>query len=69
MQHSPQLGRDGGLLAVDVLGSALIIPTRIHDLTASSNATRVSDAALGIGYGLRVGLLQGAFPVPALSVS
>ena len=62
-------GMGGGLLAVDVLGSALIIPTRIHDLTVSSNATRVSDAALGIGYGLRVGLLRGAFPVPALSVS
>jgi len=32
-------------------------------------AAHISDAALGIGYGVRVGVLNGAFPVPAVSVS
>ena len=62
-------GVGGGLLAVDVLGSALILPTGIHDLTVDSGATHVSDAALGFGYGVRVGVLNGGFPVPAVSVS
>jgi len=62
-------GVGGGLLAVDVLGSALILPTGINDLTVDSGATHISDAALGFGYGLRVGVLHGGFPVPAVSVS
>jgi hypothetical protein len=62
-------GVGGGLLAVDVLGSALILPTGIKNLSVDSNATHVSDAALGIGYGARVGVLKGGFPIPAVSVS
>jgi len=62
-------GVGGGLLAVDVLGSALILPTSIKHLTVDSNATHVSDAALGIGYGARVGVLKGGFPIPSVSVS
>ena len=62
-------GLAGGLLAVDVLGSALILPTGIDNLTVDANATKFLDAALGIGYGLRVGVLNGGFPVPAVSVS
>ena len=62
-------GMGGGLLAVDVLGSALILPTGIKDLSVDSNATHVSDAALGIGYGARVGVLKGGFPIPSVSVS
>src|SRR5882757_4512835 len=62
-------GVGGGLLAVDVLGSALILPTGIDNLTVDSGATHISDAALGFGYGVRVGVLNGAFPVPAVSVS
>ena len=62
-------GLGGGLLAVDVLGSALILPTGIENLTVDADATKFLDAALGIGYGLRVGVLNGAFPVPAVSVS
>jgi hypothetical protein len=62
-------GMPGGLLAVDVLGSALILPTGIQNLSVDSNATHISDAALGIGYGLRVGVINGRFPVPAVSVS
>ncbi|PYO77376.1 MAG: hypothetical protein E6K55_05910 [Gemmatimonadetes bacterium] len=62
-------GLGGGLLAVDVLGSALVLPTGIKNLTVDSNATHISDAALGIGYGVRVGVLNGGFPIPAVSVS
>jgi hypothetical protein len=62
-------GLGGGLLAVDLLGSALILPTGIENLTVDSSATHVSDAALGFGYGLRVGVLNGGFPVPSVSVS
>ena len=62
-------GLAGGLLAVDVLGSALILPTGIDNHTVDANATKFLDAALGIGYGLRVGVLNGGFPVPAVSVS
>src|SRR5205807_3764264 len=50
-------GLGGGLLSVDVLGSALILPTGIQNLTVDSNATHISDAALGFGYGARVGVL------------
>jgi len=62
-------GLGGGLLSVDVLGSALILPTGIENLTVDSNATHISDAALGFGYGARVGVLNGSFPIPSVSVS
>jgi hypothetical protein len=62
-------GVGGGLLSVDILGSALILPTGIRHLSVDSSAAHISDAALGIGYGARVGILNGAFPVPAVSVS
>src|SRR5947199_10217717 len=62
-------GVGGGLLAVDFLGSALILPTGIQNLTVDSNATHISDAALGFGYGARVGVLNGSFPIPSVSVS
>src|SRR6266576_3035888 len=62
-------GMGGGLLSVDLLGSALILPTGIQNLTVDSNATHISDAALGFGYGARVGVLNGSFPIPSVSVS
>ena len=62
-------GVGGGLLAVDLLGSALILPTGIQHLTVDSNATHISDAALGLGFGARVGVLKGTFPIPSVSVS
>jgi len=62
-------GMGGGLLAVDLLGSALILPTGIDNLHVDSNATHISDAALGLGFGARVGVLKGSFPIPSVSVS
>ncbi len=63
-------GISGGLLAVDVLGSAVLLPTgAVAGLQVDSGAAHIGGVALGLGYGVRVGILKGAFPVPALSVS
>ncbi|HKW42138.1 MAG TPA: hypothetical protein VJN39_12885 [Gemmatimonadales bacterium] len=62
-------GLGSGLLSVDVLASALILPTGINKLTVDSNAAHIGGAALGVGYGARVGVLKGSFPVPSVSVS
>jgi len=60
----------GGFLSVDALGSAVLLPTSgVSDLSVDSNAAHIGGAALGIGYGARVGILGGTFPIPALSVS
>jgi len=60
----------GGFLSVDALGSAVLLPTSgIARLSVDSNAAHVGGAALGIGYGARVGLLKGGFPIPALALS
>src|SRR5207249_10621031 len=62
-------GVGSGLLAVHALGSALILPTGLEHLTVESKAPHFADAALGVGYGVRVGVLNGGFPVPGVSVS
>jgi len=60
----------GGFLSVDALGSAVLLPTSsVSGLSVDSNAAHIGGAALGIGYGARVGVLGGSFPVPAVSVS
>jgi hypothetical protein len=60
----------GGFLSVDALGSAVVLPTSgVSGLSVDSNAAHIGGAALGIGYGARVGILGGTFPIPALSVS
>ena len=64
------LGGKGGLLSVDALASAVILPTSgVSGLSVDSNATHIGSAALGIGYGARVGVLGGKFPIPAVSAS
>ncbi len=62
-------GMGGGLLAVDALVSATLLPTNLDKLSVDSNATRIGSMALGVGYGARVGVLNGAFPIPSVSVS
>src|SRR5881392_1922977 len=60
----------GGFLSVDALGSAVLLPTSgVSGLSVDLNAAHFGGAALGIGYGARVGVLGGSFPVPAVSVS
>lgn len=63
-------GLSGGLLAVDALFSATLVPTHAVDkLTVDSGAAHFGSMALGLGYGARVGVFSGMFPIPALSVS
>jgi hypothetical protein len=63
-------GTPAGLLSIDALGSALLLPTGVvSDLAVEAGAAHIGTLALGLGYGLRAGVLRGAFPVPSLSVS
>ncbi|HEX9610979.1 MAG TPA: hypothetical protein VF978_03755 [Gemmatimonadales bacterium] len=62
-------GLGSGLLSVDVLGSAVLLPTGVRRMTVADNAARIGDMALGLGYGARVGVLRGALVVPSVSVS
>ncbi|MDQ3223649.1 MAG: hypothetical protein M3Q75_09305 [Gemmatimonadota bacterium] len=63
-------GMPSGLFAVDLLGSAQLLPTdQIDNVTVDASARKVGDMALGLGYGARVGLLREMGPVPAVSVS
>jgi hypothetical protein len=63
-------GMTGGLMAVDFLGSAQLLPTsQIQNLSVDPKARRIGSIALGLGYGARVGLLRGLGPVPDVSVS
>ena len=63
-------GLPSGLLAVDFLGSAQLLPAdQIDNFSVDAGARRIGDIALGLGYGARVGLLREMGPLPALSVS
>jgi hypothetical protein len=63
-------GMGGGLLSVDALGSAVLLPTnQVNNLSVDPNATKIGSVALGTGYGARVGLIKGGLLVPAVSVS
>jgi len=63
-------GLGGGLLAVDALVSATLLPTtQVSNLTVDPNATKIGSLALGLGYGARIGILKGSFFVPSVSVS
>jgi hypothetical protein len=63
-------GQAGGLFAVDFLGSAQLLPTdQINNVTVDPDARRIGSIALGLGYGARIGILQGVGPLPAVSVS
>jgi hypothetical protein len=63
-------GMSNGFLAVDFLGSVLLLPTnQIQNFSVDQNARRIGSIALGLGYGARVGLLRGTGPLPDVSVS
>jgi hypothetical protein len=63
-------GMGSGLLAVDLLGSAQLLPTdQIDNMTVDAGARKIGDLALGLGYGARIGLLRETGPLPAVSVS
>jgi hypothetical protein len=59
-----------GLLAIDLLGSAQLLPTSEFDnFTVDGDARRIGSVALGLGYGARIGILREMGPLPAVSVS
>jgi hypothetical protein len=63
-------GMPSGLLAIDFLGSAQLLPTdQIDHLTVESGARRIGDVALGLGYGARVGVIRENGPLPGVAVS
>lgn len=63
-------GIGNGLLAVDFLGSAQLLPTsQIDNLTVDAGARKIGDIALGLGYGARIGILKEMGPLPAVSIS
>lgn len=63
-------GLSAGLLAVDFLGSAQLLPTnQIDNISVDDDARRIGSIALGLGYGARIGLLRGMGPLPDVSVS
>ena len=63
-------GQGGGLLSIDGLASAVLLPTsRVRGMSVDPGAPKVGDVALGLGYGARIGLLKGSFPIPSVSVS
>lgn len=63
-------GMSAGVLAVDLLGSAQLLPTdQINDVTVDAGARKIGTIALGLGYGARVGVLRGMGPLPDVSVS
>ena len=62
-------GTGVGLLSIDALVSATLLPTNLDKLSVDSSATKIGSMALGVGYGARAGILNGAFPIPSVSVS
>ncbi len=63
-------GLPSGLLAVDLLGSAQLLPAGVFDdLRVDEDARRIGDVALGLGFGARVGILNETGPLPGLSLS
>jgi hypothetical protein len=63
-------GLPSGLLSIDFLASAQLLPTnQVDGLSVDPDARHVGDAALGLGYGVRVGVLRDEGPLPAVALS
>jgi hypothetical protein len=63
-------GSGGGLLSIDGLASAVLLPaSRVQGMSVDPGAPKIGDVALGLGYGARIGLLKGSFPIPSVSLS
>jgi hypothetical protein len=59
----------GGLIGVDLLGSAQLLPTGVVDgLDVDPDATSIGSVALGFGFGARVSLFESG-GLPGVSVS
>lgn len=63
-------GTQSGLFAIDLLGSAQLLPTtQVENLTVDSTARHIGSVALGLGFGARVGLVRESATSPGVSVS
>jgi len=64
-------GLDSGLLALDLLAAAQLVPNEdIADgIRVDPDAARVGPVALGLGFGARIGVLAERDLMPALAVS
>jgi hypothetical protein len=63
-------GTGSGLLSIDALASAVLLPaSRVRGMSVDPDAPKIGEVALGIGYGARIGVLRGEFPIPTVSVS
>jgi hypothetical protein len=63
-------GLRGGLLALDLLGSAQLLPTtQIDNFSVAPGARRIGSVALGLGFGARVGILGETAVTPGVAVS
>jgi len=63
------VGRQG-LIGLDLLGSAQLLPTGVVDgLEVDPDATSIGSVALGFGFGARLSLFGNAGPFPGVSVS
>lgn len=59
-----------GFLAIDLLGSAQLLPTdQIDNVTVDKDARKIGSIALGLGYGARVSVFQGREVIPSVNVS
>ena len=57
-------------LSADVLASAQLLPTnQVDNLTVDKDARHIGSIALGLGYGARVGVIQGKAIIPSVAVS
>jgi hypothetical protein len=63
-------GTSNGLLSIDFLGSAQLLPTnQIDNLSITSTARHIGSLALGLGVGARVGLVNESDRMPGIGLS
>lgn len=62
-------GLSHGFLATDLLGSIVAVPNSIDHIKVDPSASSIGQASYKIGYGARVGILRGAFPIPSVTAS
>jgi hypothetical protein len=63
-------GTRTGLLALDFLGSAQLLPTnQIDNFSVASTARHIGSVALGLGFGARLGVIRETAALPGVTVS
>jgi hypothetical protein len=63
-------GLYAGAVSLDGMVSATLLPTdQVEGLDVDTDAPKIGSIALGFGYGVRLGILRGSFPIPGVSVS